>query len=271
MSSNRLLTLSLALSSLCVSSTVTSFADTRLSIQSTTSGEAPQMQSILVTNGKVRMEQGGEDDDTLLLYFQASDTFYAVQPSEESYMEFDPDQAATMMDQASQLQQQMMAQLQERMQELEPEQQEQLMEMMKRSGQSAAGTPEEPTRYEAGGGNDSVSGVACHWVAAYQGTQKVRELCLADPNAMGMASADKDTMVAMQTSMMALAKRLGSAAMFQDDMPDGFPVHVRHYDANGQISSEQRVQRVSKDSLEPSLFELPAGYQKRELPSLPQP
>jgi len=224
---------------------------------------------VMVTDGKVRMEQGG-GDETLLLYVQASNTFYAIQPSDKSYMEFDPEKAAEMMDQASQMQKQMMAQLEERMKDMPAEQREQMMKMMNRSGQATPGLPEEPLRYESRAGSDSVGGFACSWVEAYQGTQKVRELCLADPGSMGMASADKDTMMAMQTSMMALAKRLGSAGMFQDNMPDGFPVHVRHFDTSGQVSSEQRVQGVSKDSLDPSLFEVPAGYQKRELPTFPQ-
>ncbi len=264
-----MLALTLTLSSLCLLLPATSFADTRLSIENTDSGENAQMQAVLVTRGKVRMEQGG-DDDTLLLYFQEGNTFYAIQPSDKSYMEFDPEEAGAMMDQASQMQQQMMAQLQERMKDLPAEQREQMMEMMKRSGQTMPGSPEEPVRYESRSGSDTVGGFSCSWVEAYQGAQKVRELCLADPGSMGMASADKDTMTAMQTSMMALAKRLGNAGMFQDNMPDGFPVHVRHFDASGRLTSEQRVQGVSTDTLDSSLFELPAGYQKRELPSFPQ-
>jgi hypothetical protein len=62
----------------------------------------------------------------------------------------------------------------------------------------------------------------------------------------------------------------GNAGMFQDNMPDGFPVHVRHFDPDGQLTSEQRVQNLSKDALDASLFELPDDYKKRELPSFPQ-
>ena len=265
-----MLALTTTLSILLLLPSAASVADTRLSIQNTESGEQPQIQAVLVTKGKVRMEQGG-DDDTLLLYFEDNNTFYAVQPADKSYMEFDPEKAAAMMDQASQMQQRMMAQLQERMKDLPAEQREQMMEMMKHSGQAMPGEPEEPVRYEQRSGSHTVGGFSCSWVDAYQGERKVRELCLADPASMGMASADKNTMMAMQTSMMALAKRLGSAGMFQDNMPDGFPVHVRHFDSSGQVASEQRVQQVSKSALDASLFEVPPGYQKRELPSFSQP
>ena len=245
------------------------FADTRLSIQHTEPGKQPQTQSVMITGGKVRMEQGAMDD-TVLLYHQQTNTFYAIQPSQKTYLELDPVKAGEMMDQASQMQQQMMAQLQERMKDMPEEQREQMMAMMNRSGQPMPGLPEEPVRYQSRGGSDSVGGFSCRWVDAYHGERKVRELCLADPGTMGMPSGDKDTMMAMQTSMKALAKRLGNAGMFQDDMPDGFPVHVRHYDNGGQVSSEQQVQAISHDGIDGGLFEVPSGYEKQELPTLPQ-
>lgn len=246
-------------------------ADTHLSIwstQQTSQGTESETQSVMITTGKVRMEQG-ESEDTVLLYHRSSNTFFAIQASEQSYMEIDPVKAGEMMDQASQMQQQMIAQLQERMKDMPEEQRQQMMEMMQRSGQTLPGMPEDPVRY-VHKGTDTVGGFACRWVEAHQGDRKVRELCLAEPSSMGMPSEDRDTMTAMQSSMVALAKRLGNAGMFQDDMPDGFPVHVRHYGAMGEVTSEQRVQGVSHDRLDASLFEVPPGYEKRELPTLPQ-
>lgn len=246
-----------------------SFADTRLSIQHTESGKEPQNQTVMVRSGKVRMEYG-TDDNTVLLYDQADNTFFAIQPDEKSYMEFDPEKTAEMMDQASQMQQQMMAKLQESLKDMPEEQREKMMMLMNRSGQTMPGLPEEPVRYESRSGSDSSGGFTCHWVEVYQGERKVRELCLTEPTSMGMPLNDKETMMAMQSSMKALAKRLGSAGMFQDNMPDGFPVHVRHFGSNGQVTSEQQVQSVTHDGLDPGLFEIPAGYEKRELPTLPQ-
>ena len=110
----------------------------------------------MITSGKVRMEQGATDD-TVLLYHQSNNTFYAIQPSQKSYMELDPVKAGEMMDQASQMQQQMMAQLEERMKDMPEAQRTQMMEMMKRSGQQMPGLQEEPIRYEERGGSDSVA------------------------------------------------------------------------------------------------------------------
>ena len=260
------------LSSLCFFMSImasASFADTRLSIQHTESGKETQLQTVMVTSGKVRMEQG-TDDNMVLLYDQANNTFFAIQPDEKSYTEFDPEKAAEMMDQASQMQQQMMAKLQEGLKDMPEAQREQMMKMMNRSGQKMPGLPEEPVRYESRAGSDSSGGFTCHWVEVFQGERKLRELCLAEPASMGMPSSDKDTMMAMQSSMKTLANRLGSAGMFQDNMPDGFPVHVRHFGSNGRVTSEQQVQSVTHDGLDPGLFEIPAGYEKRELPTLPQ-
>jgi len=244
------------------------FADTRLSIQHTEPGKEPQIQTVMVKSGKLRMEQGTLDD-TILIYHQANNTFFAIQPKDESYMEFDPEKTGEMMDQVGQMQQQLMAQLQESLKEIPEEQREQMMKMMSGSGQILPGLPEEPVRYEPRGGSDSIGGFECKWVDAYQGERKVRELCLADPSAIGMPTGDKETLMAMQSSMTGMLKRLGNAGMFQDNMPDGFPVQVRHFGSNGEVTSEQQVQAVSHDELDASLFEVPAGYQKQEFPSLP--
>ena len=253
------LTRTLAATSVFICMSTALFADTRLTIQHTEPAKQSRIQTIMVTSGKVRMEQG-TDDDTLLLYDQANNSFFAIQPNDKSYMEFDPEKAGEMMDQASQMQQQMMAQLQESLKDMPEEQREQMMKMMNRSGQTMPGlspVPEEPVRYEPRGGSDSTGGFVCKWIEAYQGERKVRELCLADASSMGMPAGDKDTIMAMQSSMKALTKRLGSAGMFQDTMPDGFPVHVRHFGSNGQVTSEQQVQDVSHDKLDASLFEIP--------------
>ena len=84
---------------------------------------------------------------------------------------------------------------------------------------------------------------------------------------MGMDSSDAATMKAMQGSMQSMLKSFGNSGMFQDDMPDGMPVRVRHLDDNGNVSSEQVLSNVSHGALDQSLFDVPAGYEKREMPS----
>ena len=128
----------------------------------------------------------------------------------------------------------------------------------------------EQVRYEARGDGGSSAGISCKWYEAYEGAQKVRELCLADPGAIGLSGADKDTMISMQKAIKAFAARLGNAGMFVDDMPEGFPVRVRHLDSNGQLTAEQQVASVSKDSIDPSLFEVPSGYERKEMPNMPR-
>ena len=72
----------LAATSLFISMSTALFADTRLSIQHTEPGKQPQIQTVMVTSGKVRMEQG-TNDDALLLYHQADNSFYAIQPNDK--------------------------------------------------------------------------------------------------------------------------------------------------------------------------------------------
>ena len=53
--------------------------------------------------------------------------------------------------------------------------------------------------------------------------------------------------------------------MFQDDMPDGFPIRVRQFGANGQVTSEQVLQAMDEESIDPAMFEIPDGYTQAAL------
>ncbi len=242
-------------------------ADTSLSFRNTEPGEAGELQTVTITTGKVRMETGA-DEETFLLYHEDGNTFFAVQPKQKSYMELDPDTTSQMMDQASQMRQQVMEQLKERLAEMSEEQRNQMMEMMNRAGTPMPGVPREEVTYREGAGTATVSGLSCRWMDAYKGDRKVRELCLAQPSDLGMASGDQATMMAMQKSMKAMAERMGTDSMFVDDMPDGFPIHVRHFDDDGTVSSEQQLEAVSSNTVDAGVFEVPAGFTRQELPTL---
>ena len=65
--------------------TMTAVADIRLEIQHTEAGKQSESQAVMVTSGKVRMEQS-QAGDTVLLYHQSNNTFYAIEPAQKSYM-----------------------------------------------------------------------------------------------------------------------------------------------------------------------------------------
>lgn len=255
---------------LSFSTTIAAFGDTRLEIQHTETGKQAESQAVLITSGKVRMEQS-RAEDTILLYHQSDNTFYAIEPKQKSYIVIDPEKAGAMVQRATQMQQQMMKQLEEQMANMPEAQREQMKAMMAQmeQGMPQAQQPEK-VRYEARGDGGSAAGISCKWYEAYEGNRKARELCLATPRAIGMAGADKETMMAMVKAIQAFAAQFGNSGMFVDDMPEGFPVRVRHLDSNGQLTSEQEVATVSKGSLDPSLFEVPSGYERKEMPSMPQ-
>ena len=253
---------------LCFGVSVAALADTKLEIQHTEPGKSATSQTVMITAGKARMDQS-QAGDTILLFHQSANKFYAIQNDQKSYLVFDPETAGEMMGQASEMQKQMMAQLEERMAEMPEAQREQMKAMMSKMGQPMPQMQEkEPTRYEARGDSGSAAGIDCRWYDAFEGAKKIRELCLAPRGSLGMDTSDAATMKAMQSSMKSMVDSFGNSGMFQDDMPDGMPVRVRHLDDNGKVSSEQVVSNVSHGALDQSLFEVPAGYEKQEMPTL---
>ena len=119
---------------LCFGVSVAALADTKLEIQHTQSGKPAESQSVMITTGKVRMEQS-QTGDTVLLFHQSTNTFYALQNDRKTYMTFDPETAGEMMGQMSEMQKQMMAQLEERMAEMPEAEREQMKAMMSKMGQ----------------------------------------------------------------------------------------------------------------------------------------
>ena len=246
-------------------------ADTTVTIQHSESGGQPQTQYIYIADGKTRMEQpgGGQGGPGVMIYHQASNTFYAIDTARKTYMELDPEKFGAMMDEAAKMREQMMAQLEQQMAGMSEEQKAQMKAMMEARGGMMPGE-QVPTRYEPTGKSGSATGTSCSWYDAFEGQRKVRELCVAKPSALGMPAADTATIKAMMESMKAIAQRMGGESFLSDNMPDGIPAHVRHFNPQGTVTSEQITQSVDTGGLDSSLFEVPADYKRQELPQMPR-
>ena len=104
---------------------------------------------------------------------------------------------------------------------------------------------------------------------------KLREIWMAPREATGISSVDYDTLWSLTQLVLGLVGRelsqLGAdtTPFLQGYSNLQFPIHAALY-ANGKISSRFKILSISQRSLEPGIFDSPAGYQTLGLMGLIQ-
>src|SRR5262245_2840949 len=161
-----------------------------------------------------------------------------------------------------------MAQVQEQMKNLPPEQRARMEALMKGRGVIPATT--EPTTYKKVG-TDKVGKWTCDKYEGTRNGEKVSEVCTVGPSALGFTPGDFEVTQQLaeffSNMMPQLAEglfRIGSAAPNANSF-SGLPVRFVSFRAGApQMTSE--VTDASRQSFPDALFQVPAGYQKREFP-----
>jgi uncharacterized protein DUF4412 len=163
-----------------------------------------------------------------------------------------------------------MSAMQEQMKNLPPEQRARMEALMKGRGAAMTGAAGPPTEYKKIG-----TGTVGKWTCdKYEGTkngEKVSEVCTVNPAALGFTAADFDVTKQLAdffTSMMPQAGeglfRMGSAS---PNSFAGLPVRFVGF-AGGVPQTTSEVTDASRQNFPDALFQVPAGYQKRELPAM---
>jgi uncharacterized protein (DUF305 family) len=163
-----------------------------------------------------------------------------------------------------------MAQMQQQLQSLPPEQRAR-MEAMMQSGRGMIGaTAGPPTEYKKVG-TDTVGKWRCD---KYEGTkkgEKASEVCTVDPSTLGFALGDFEVTKQMAEFFSKMMPQ-GMESLFRvgSQSPNSFaglPVRMVSF-RNGAPQTVTEMTDVSRQSFPDSLFAVPAGYAKREMPGM---
>jgi hypothetical protein len=172
-----------------------------------------------------------------------------------------------------------MARLQEQMKNMPPEQRAQMEALMKGrgaampgAGAAMAGAAGPPTAYKKIG-TDKVGQWTCDKYEGTKNGQKVSEVCTVAPSALGFTAADFEVtrqLAEFFASLMPQAAEglftIGSSTSTPNAF-SGLPVRVVSFrDGTAQTVSE--VTEASRQNFPDTLFQVPAGYQKREFPGM---
>jgi hypothetical protein len=165
-----------------------------------------------------------------------------------------------------------MTQLQEQMKNLPPEQRARVEAMMKGRGAAMAGMAGPPIEYKKVG-SDKVGQWTCDKYEGTKNGEKVSEVCTVAPSALGFTAADfevtrqlaeffKSLMPQVADGLFAIGSTAPSPNSFS-----GLPVRSVSF-RGGAVQTVSEVTEASRQNFPDALFQVPAGYQKRDFPGM---
>jgi len=221
---------------------------------------APQIMQ--VQDGRIRATQGSNHGMIL-----KDSTITLLDDKHKTYREMDKESLRKMASQAGAA----MAQLQDKMKNMSPEQRAMMEKAMGSHMPGGMGAQGATDTYAATdtGKSETVEGRSCRiWQTTRNGAP-LEELCVVPYASLPgredlekafrkMADAVEDLSSAMPNVEKAMKARLSV---------NGYPVRIRRYDAQGALRKTETVlTKWTEESLPASVFDVPAGYTKQEMP-----
>lgn len=215
---------------------------------------------MVISDGHMRMESG----TNVTLFDAAENKVTIIDTQERSYHVVTRRDVENMAQQMARARKQMEQQLQNVPEEQRARMRKQMESMMPGSG----ARPE--IRLQASGGSGETAGTACREATLYHDDQATHEVCVADPDALGIPSDDFDTMMSMFDFFDEIAGLLGDggadigARAMQRMMDElgGMPVRARPL----QDGPAWEITRVETRAVDAGRFEVPSGYSESESP-----
>jgi Domain of unknown function (DUF4412) len=165
-----------------------------------------------------------------------------------------------------------MAQMQEQLKNMPPEQRARMEALMKGRGAAMTAVAGPPTEYKKIG-TDKVGKWTCDKYEGMKSGEKVSEVCTVAPSALGFTPADFEVtrqLTEFFKSMMPQAAEglfsIGSATPNTNAF-SGLPVRFVSF-RNGAVQTVSELTEASRQNFPDTLFQVPAGYQKREFPGM---
>ncbi len=214
--------------------------------------------------GSGRLAAIDEDGAVEMIFDRDTDTIYTIDHSSRSYVRLNRENIGELVGQVDSA----MAEMRRQLAAMPPEQREMAERMMggmmgNMGGGSAAPPPRE---MRESGRRGEAAGIACRWHDIFEGQAQVGTACIAAADAV----PGGDEMVAMINAMSAIYEEL--MRQLADSVPMGLPANpilpmtetgglpIRSTETRDGEDFETVLLAVREESVDPSTFQLPAGY-----------
>jgi hypothetical protein len=225
----------------------------------------PTVAKIWFDGGRMRSTDAGGDGAIF-----KDQKLYGLDAGKKSYTVVDKAAMDRMGGQLGEMRKKMEAQ----MANMTPEQRAMMEQMMGKMGGAGAGKQPAKRDVTSTGRSETVGGFKCAlWEVKVDGV-KEQELCAAAPGSLPGGTEMMKTMREMGEMLKGLTEGLGSMAKrtAADAWADlakinGIPILTRDFE-DGKATSETRLSVIRSESVPGSMFEVPAGYKERKLPTM---
>lgn len=223
-------------------------------------------------NGMMRVESQPNQMASRSTMIFKNDTIYAINHQDKSYYAMDRESMKRVAEQLNPA----LKMLQERMKDMTPEQRAQMEKMMGGRLPPGVGEAEKKTEIKRTARADKVSGYSCTYVQVLEDGVLTDEMCVTPSKSLKGA----DELMAAATKMSEVMREMMSTmdAPWLKQMADkqvqnfaalgGIPVLSRHF-AAGTPQSETTLTSIRSEALAASMFEIPAGYTKKDMLATP--
>lgn len=212
--------------------------------------------------GSGRLAAIDEDGTVEMIFDRGTDTIYTLDHGSRSYVRLNRENIGELVGQVDTA----MAEMRRQLEAMPPEQREMAERMMggMMGGGAAAAPPAREMRRT--GRRGEAAGIACQWHDIYEGDTQVGTACIAAADAV----PGGDEMVAMINAMSAIYEEL--MRQLADSMPMGLPANpilpmtetgglpIHSTETRDGEDFETILLAVREESVDPSVFQLPAGY-----------
>lgn len=229
-------------------------------------GASGEAQKMMIRADKVRIDMPGGKN--AMIYDSAADKIYILEMEEKKYMTMDPAMMKKMMGALSSVQ----VQLEARMASMSEAQRAQMKAMLGKLGQGMLGGGKAPVlKTVETGRKEKVGDYETEVIEVTEDGVKTVDYYVVDREKLKIGDTEYATLQKFQTflgnMMKSLPGPMKQKMKIQMLMAQGnrIPVKADHFE-NQAIKRTDKLTDVSGEKLDPSLFEIPADFQQRQLP-----
>lgn len=236
-------------------------ADATLTYQQT-SGVQKTSNTMMIKDGKIRFTPPTQSGN-YSVYNSQKGSLTHVDTNQKRFLTMDEKGIAEQARKAKAQMEQMRKAMEDKMEGMPPEQRKQ-MEKMMNNHLSRVDKTQPPPKLEQKktDRSESISGIDCTIYESFNNGIKVSEICIAEPDNMGLSKADTKTLTSMQDFMKRMQKM--SRQMMNSNAPtseiNGIPLHTKLYAPDGSVKLETRLSAIKTDKLNNDTVTVPDNY-----------
>lgn len=211
--------------------------------------------------GHIRVDIKGQNTDQTIIFRQDQQVVWFIENPEGTFMEVSRDD----MQMAKGKMEEARAMVEQQMKNLPPEQRKMMEQIMK--GQVPVMAPK--IKYKKTATGVKIKSWVCDQYDGYLQGEKKEEVWTTDPKNLGIGPEELRVLVSMgeffETSPQFKASfyKVGFEEGESGDGYSGIPIKGIVY-TTGQKEEKRELEEIRRENLQPSLFEIPPGFKKRE-------